>query len=143
MKYQIIKKKIILSVYKINSIRIYMLSVKSVFTKNNLRMCLFRNNNIIGSINTNINDKPIINEHYIDDKFKNLGYGSILLKQNEKLLSENYDQINLNLWCKDQCYFNYLNYYSKKNYFLDDKKKIDTIDNGDKIFYNISLTKYI
>ena len=143
MKYQTIKKKIILSVYKINSIRIYMLSIKSVFTRKTLTLNLFKNNNVIGYINTYIDDIPVVNEHYMDKKFKNLGYGSILLKQNEKLLSENYDQINLNLWCKDQCYFNYLNYYSKRDYFFNDKKKIDTIDNGDKIFYNISLTKYI
>tara|TARA_B100001758_G_C17791585_1_gene294948 strand:- start:12 stop:374 length:363 start_codon:yes stop_codon:yes gene_type:complete len=120
-----------------------MLSVKSVFSKNNLTLNLFRKNVIIGCINTYIRNIPIINEHYMDDKFKNLGYGSILLQENEKLLAKNYDQIDLNLWCKDQCYLNYLNYYSKRNYILTDKKNIDIIDNGDKIFYNVNLKKYI
>jgi hypothetical protein len=120
-----------------------MLLIKSVFSKNKLTLNLFRNNIIIGCINTHIENIPIVNEHFIDDKFKNLGYGGILLQQNEKLLAQNHDQIDLNLWCKDQCYLNYLNYYSKKNYILNDKKKIDVIDNGNKIFYNVSLKKYI
>ena len=49
-----------------------MLLIKSVFSKNKLTLNLFRNNIIIGCINTHIENIPIVNEHFIDDKFKNL-----------------------------------------------------------------------
>jgi hypothetical protein len=119
-----------------------MISLKSYFTKNNLKLILFNNNKIIGNINTSIKNDPIVIEHNIDNNFKKRGYGDLLLKQNEKILFKEYNNIYLNLWCYDRCYFNYLNFYSSRNYSLENNNNlIEKIDYEDNIYYNLFMKK--
>ena len=88
-------------------------------------------------------DTAIINSHQIIPEFRNNGYGTNLLTNSENFISNqlNLNNIQLNLWCNDRCYFNYHTYYKNRGFTDSYLEIIPHQDTGDEIKYLIAMQK--
>lgn len=110
---------------------------------NLLRNAIIKDNKIIGNIDLSIlKNEPIVTEMFIQNKYRKKGYGTLLLNDTEKELSNiGADKIQINLWSIDRCYFNNYSFYEKRGYILNLNNNYNFIDNGENIFYNLNMLK--
>lgn len=113
--------------------------------KNKLSIDLLIKNNVIGGINCSIlNKSAIINNIYINNKHRKMGYGSKLLNKTESIVKNmNIKEMNLTAWSLD--YKDSLNeFYIKHNFKISDNQpNINFIDDYNNIYYLTNFTKKI
>jgi GNAT superfamily N-acetyltransferase len=119
--------------------------VKFMNTNTNvLRNVIKKDGKNIGNIDLNIQKgDPIITEMTIEEQYRKQGYGSQLLNNTEEeLIKLGANNIQLNLWSLDRCFFNYLSFYNKRGYQdnLNDNK-YEIFDDGENVYYNLNLNK--
>lgn len=118
-----------------------MIRFYKLFENNINTYLMFKNNNIIGNLKLyNGDSRAIITDFTISKNMRNLGYGTKFLNfiENHEV---KYDDIYINLWSLDRCYFNYYSYFNKRGYNPISYSKLEINDNGDNIYYNLNLVK--
>jgi N-acetylglutamate synthase-like GNAT family acetyltransferase len=113
--------------------------------KHKVTINLLIKNKIIGGVNCFISNKTsILNTIYIDNKFRNMGYGSKLLNKTETVLrTMNVEEINLTAW--SPTHMDSLNEFYYKHNFIESssRNEINFIDNYEDIYYLTNFTKNI
>ena len=111
---------------------------------NTFKIKLLKNTIKIGQIIVSVDKDAYINMLSVDDEYKNMGNGSRLLSEMERILKKEYNvcKINLLVWQKQG--ERLVDFYEKNQYSVKEpSKKITTRDDGEHIYELIPMCKYI
>ena len=118
--------------------------LKNVFSKSP-KVIMIDGKNVIGNCAYSIiNDtNACINNLYIEPEYRNNDNGSCLLRYTENILETKYNIKTTSLLAYEPETCNLRIFFQKNGYSIDDSKKIETFDDGQKVFNLIPMIKNI